>query len=312
MPELVRYATLAPNSHNAQPWRFRIERMRITVMADFSRSCPAVDPDDHHLFVSLGCATENLILAAHAHGLRSHPTVTTEGAIRVDFEPTSPSESAQYRAIPERQSTRADYDGRSVPTDQLALLEEAGRSRPVAVRIFTDHRDLERILEFVVAGNTVQMRDEAFMTELKKWLRFSESAVVRHRDGLFSASSGNPTVPNWLGQIVFNLAFTEDSENDKYASHIRSSAGVIAFVSERDDIESWVEVGRCFQRFALQATALGLRHAHINQAVEVPEVRAQFSDYLGIGDRRPDLLVRFGYGQELPKSLRRPVEEVLG
>jgi hypothetical protein len=26
------------------------------ILPDLSRRCPAVDPDDHHLFVSLGCA----------------------------------------------------------------------------------------------------------------------------------------------------------------------------------------------------------------------------------------------------------------
>jgi hypothetical protein len=132
-----------------------------------------------------------------------------------------------------------------------------------------------------------------------------------HRDGLFAASSGNPTLPTWLGKIAFAFAFTTASENDKYRSHIRSSAGAIALVAMHDDKRGWIQVGRCCQRFALQATALGLRYAFINQAVEVPSVRAQFADYLGIGGRRPDLLVRFGYGPELPRSLRRPVDEVL-
>ena len=311
--ELVRYATLAPNSHNTQPWRFRIEPNRITVMPDFSRRCPAVDPDDHHLFVSLGCASENLILAAEAHGLRAHVSMegAKEGEIQIDFEPVSPSDSPLFRAIPERQCTRAEYDGKAVPSDQLALLEATGQSESVAVQVFTDKGDLETILELVVAGNSAQMNDEAFVAELKEWIRFNESAVVQHRDGLFTASSGNPTVPTWLGEVFFDRAFTEDAENDKYRRHIRSSAGAIAFVSEHDDEESWIEVGRCYQRFALQATAFDLRHAHINQAVEVPEVRAQLSDYLGIGGRRPDLLVRFGYGPELPKSLRRPVDQVL-
>jgi hypothetical protein len=32
--------------------------------------------------------------------------------------------------------------------------------------------------------------------------------------------------------------------------------------------------------------------------------------HLAIGDRRSDLIVRFGRGPELPKSLRRPVDQV--
>ena len=57
--ELVRFATLAANSHNTQPWKFSIKDSSISIAPDYARRCPIVDPDDHHLFVSLGCATEN-------------------------------------------------------------------------------------------------------------------------------------------------------------------------------------------------------------------------------------------------------------
>jgi hypothetical protein len=107
------------------------------------------------------------------------------------------------------------------------------------------------------------------------------------------------------------LAFRESSENDKYRQQILSSAGVMIFSSEQDHKQSWVKVGRSYQRFALQATALGLRHAFINQAVEVPAVRGQFSEFLGVEQGRVDLLVRFGYAEALPPSLRRPLAEVI-
>jgi hypothetical protein len=68
--ELIRYATLAPSSHNTQCWKFRVEARAISILPDLSRRCPVVDPDDHHLFVSLGCAAENLIQAALANGLK--------------------------------------------------------------------------------------------------------------------------------------------------------------------------------------------------------------------------------------------------
>jgi hypothetical protein len=45
--------------------------------------------------------------------------------------------------------------------------------------------------------------------------------------------------------------------------------------------------------------------------VEVPTLRPQFANFLGIGQRRPDLVVRFGRGPKLPSSLRRSVEAVL-
>jgi len=110
---------------------------------------------------------------------------------------------------------------------------------------------------------------------------------------------------------LLNLFFTAKNENDKYAKQIRSSAGIAVFVSEKNDKEHWVETGRCYERFALQATALGIKNAFLNQPVEVSALRPQFASSLGIGDRRPDLVVRFGYGSETPRSLRRPLDQVI-
>ena len=110
---------------------------------------------------------------------------------------------------------------------------------------------------------------------------------------------------------MFDLLFRAGAENDKYARQLRSSAGVAIFVSERDDKDHWVRAGRACQRFALQATALGLKHAFINQPVEVTALRTQLASLLGMPGGRPDIVMRFGYGPTLPFSPRRPVEAVL-
>jgi hypothetical protein len=68
--EVVRCATLAANNHNTPPWKFAVSPDWISIRPDVSRRTPAVDPDDHHVWVSVGCATENLTLAA-ALGVRT-------------------------------------------------------------------------------------------------------------------------------------------------------------------------------------------------------------------------------------------------
>ena len=73
----------------------------------------------------------------------------------------------------------------------------------------------------------------------------------------------------------------------------------------------WVESGRCYERLALQATALGVRNAFVNQPVEESGLRNEFSHALALSEVRPDLVVRFGRGKGMPRSLRRPVEAVL-
>lgn len=311
--ELVRYATLAASSHNTQCWKFRVEERAISVLPDLSRRCPAVDPDDHHLFVSLGCAVENLLQAALANGLKGEAffDATAGGFLRVALEATKAVVSPLFEAIPRRQSTRTEFDGKPLSLEELRLLEGAGTGNGIRVLLLTDRESREKVLEYVVQANTAQLNDPAFVRELKAWIRFSDDEAVRTGDGLFARSSGNPSVPRWLGRLLFNLLFTTKRENDKYATQIRSSAGLAIFISEANDKAHWVEAGRCYERFALQAAALGIRNALVNQPVEVSSIRPQFANSLGIGSDRPDLVVRFGRGPEMPRSLRRPVQAVL-
>ncbi|RBP10431.1 nitroreductase family protein [Roseiarcus fermentans] len=310
--DLVRYATLAANSHNTQPWQFRLPDRAILVLPDLTRRLASVDPDNHHLFASLGCATENLVQAAAAFGLRANATFdAAAGGIRVDLEQAPAAHSPLFDAIPRRQSTRGVFDGRAVPAEHLRLLEAAGSGDGVTLRLFTERKSVEDILGFLVAGNSAQMDDAAFVAELKSWLRFNYAEAIATDDGLFSKCTGAPTLPSWLGRLIFSLVVTKDDENKTYAAQLRSSAGVAVFISDTNEPASWSAAGRCCQRFALQATALGIRHCFINQPVEVPAVRGQFAAFLGVGDRRPDLVMRFGYGPELPRSLRRPVDQVL-
>ena len=310
--DLIRYATLAGNSHNTQAWRFRQSDGAIEILPDFTRRTPVVDPDDHHLFASLGCAAENLSLAARSNGMSGDTGFIAdgEGHVAVDLTTGAAEPSPLLAAIARRQCSRADYDGRAVATDALDRMVAAAETAGVEPIVITDRAKVEDVVGLVVAGNTRQMDDAEFRTELKQWLRFNQGAAVASRDGLWSAASGNPSLPGWLGPILFDMTVNTQGENDKYARQMRSSAGVIVFVGPGDDKAGWVAAGRACQRFALQATVEGVAHAFVNQAVEVPEVRGQLQTLLGIGERRPDLIVRFGYGPEMPRSLRRPVDAV--
>ena len=311
--EFVRYATLAASGHNTQPWRFRVGDKRIEVLPDFSRRTPVVDPDDHHLFASLGCAAENLSLAAGARGRPGDLSFNeaNDGSVVFTFGAGPREDAALFDAIPKRQSTRADFDGRRVRAADLKALASASTVPGIDLVLITDRPQLDRVRDLVIAGNNAQLADAAFVRELRAWLRFSPREAIDKGDGLFSASSGNPTLPAWLGPHVFDWVFKANTESKKYAGHLRSSAGVAVFVSERDDKDHWVRAGRACQRFALQATAVGLKHAFINQPVEVAGLRPELVSLIGMPGRRPDVVVRFGYGPTLPYSARRQVESTL-
>jgi len=311
---LVADATMAASSHNTQPWRFEIGENLIRIVPDFTRRCPMVDPDDHHLYVSLGCAAENMVLTAASKGWDAAVEIRNSGNdhwVEVMLHPGTPVASPLADAIPRRQCTRAPYDGRHASVDDLLQLERAASGKGVIPLLITDKNRLDTVAEFVAQGNTVQLRDPRWRKELITWIRFNEREARRTRDGLWSRTSGNPEMPRALGELLLRVVLTPRAQNRKDIPWTKNSAGAVVFVSDVDDVPHWIEAGRCYERFALQATVLGLRNAFINQPVEVVTLRNQLATWLGVGSRRPDLVVRFGYGPEMPKSLRRPVTDVL-
>jgi hypothetical protein len=310
--DLIRFATLAANSHNTQPWRFRVSSNAIEIRPDEARRTPAVDPDDHHLFVSLGCAAANLAIAAAASGRPGEIEISPDSTgVHYHFTQAAPRSEPLLGAITKRQSTRAEYDGRAVSTGDLAALQEAAAIPGVDLVLVTARPQMAGIRDLVIAGNSAQMSDPAFMRELKQWLRFNPRSAMETGDGLFSAASGNPTLPTPLGRLAFDRLFTATSENDRYARQIDSSAGIAVFVGDAADRAHWMRVGQACQRFALKVTRLGLKLAFINQPVEVARLRPELGALIGTA-KRPDLVLRFGYGPTLPYAPRRPADDVIG
>lgn len=309
---LVHYATLAANSHNAQPWRFRRTADGAAILPDLTRALPVADADNHHLYVSLGCAAENLVLAAGAGGHSSALAFVGDGEGGIEIALGREGQrDPLFDAILERQCTRSEYDGHPVAAAARTALAVAARVERCEAIFIEDRARIEQVLELVIAANSEQVSNPGFAAELKSWIRFNARSAVESGDGLYAACAGNPTLPTFLGRILFDAFFKPAAENDRYARQIRSSSGLAIIASEQDDRAHWVKAGRSYQRFALQATALGIRHAHINQPVEVPAVRAALRVLLDLGDRRPDLVLRYGYAPPMPRSLRRPLEAVI-
>lgn len=311
--ELIRHATLAASSHSTQPWKFCIRRGSIVIQPDFSRRCPVVDPDDSHLFKSLGCATENLVHAAAAQGLAADVQFDSgEGHVIVNLNRAASARATDlYRAIIQRQCVKTAYDGRPLGVPELDKLEKAGEGQNVRTIMLLSASQRETVIDYVARGNVSQLSDRAFRDELVSWIRFNPVEAMRTGDGLSGRVSGRPALPRWLAKRILGMVLTPKGQADTDAANIRSSAGVAVFVSSRADTAGWVEVGRAYERFALQATALDIRSAFINQPIVVRQVRTQFESWLNLNGEQAQLMVRFGYGPTAPFSLRRPIDDVI-
>jgi hypothetical protein len=311
MRDIVRYATLAASGHNTQPWKFAITENAIDIHPDYTRHLSAVDPRDRELWISLGCALENLLVAARVAGFV--PDVTYPDAadfIHIRLTADTAQASPLFHAIPLRQNTRSEYNGQLVPTADLDRLQALPLEPGVLLQVITSPTDLATVLEYVNQGNLSQYADKVFVDELIDWVRFNKREALASLDGLYSRCSGNPEVPRWIGQLV--VAGTKPQQQaDTDAKKLRSSPGAVVVASESDGKTAWVRTGQVYERMALTMTALNIKSAFLNQPIEVASVRGQFQSAMGLGAALPQLLVRFGYADAMPRSLRRAVEQVL-
>jgi nitroreductase len=284
---LVSAAILAASPHNTQPWLFRVSDSSIELHIDKSRNVGALDPYLREEHIGMGCALENLLLAAPANGYAATATLLPGQLAPIPAEPkpqllarialTPGKREADdlYNAIPLRHTNRGRYDSRKpLPPDFVdALSHLPDGDADVKLFLYTDEADRKNIAKVSSAANKEIYSDPNVQAGSERWVRLQWSQVQRYRDGLTIDAFGLPpiatgivkTLPQrmlgWLGSR---------SQKDTY-SGLMLSAPLIGFIAVRDryDQQQCLLAGRTWQRAHLFATSKGIAARPCNEAVEM-------------------------------------------
>lgn len=314
--EIIKDAARAPSGHNTQPWKFEVSQSQIVIHPDLTRRLKVVDGDDHALYISLGCALENLILSAKAHQLIPKVTMNFENGGDEIIVALMKSQNEQkdelYDFIQSRQCTKREYDAKQVSELLLNQLSEQARNEDVEIIYITDKNKIKELEPFIIEGSNLQFNNNEFVNELVSWIRFSKRKAEEKGDGVWCASMGMPATGRSIGSVIMKHLVSAKSEAKRWKNLIEKSAGFALFVVKENSKEDWVRLGQSFQRFGLKATQLGLKHAHLNMPCEEISVRQKLMQYFKIDKgKQPLLLIRFGYAEAMPYSFRRPLDKIL-
>jgi hypothetical protein len=274
---IVRAAVLAANPHNTQPWIFRVTEAQIDLFADEVRNLGAVDPYRREMRLGLGCALENLLLAACAKGWSPELTLAPDAAdethvARVVLNQGTTSVSELFKAIPNRHTNRAAYAAQPVP-DEAFVAMQALNDRPESLRLFclTDKSALEKFSMLNILATEAFIADPQQSADSGRWFRHDWQELQEKRDGITLDAQGNSAFITTMGKMLPTLS---QEENDIYwLKALRTSLetapvfGLIA-IPNRRDLAGLLEAGQFYQRLNLWAVTAGLAMQPLNQIVE--------------------------------------------
>ncbi len=311
--KILEHGSRAPSGHNTQPWLFKINDTEIEIHPNFKKSLPVVDPDNRELFVSLGCAAENICIAALHKGYKTVVSVTKNGIIHIKLtKQDCKIASPLFPQISVRQTNRSVYDRNIIPKDSINQLKAVDCEPFIGVHFFKNGTtEFDSISDFIYKGNSNQMQDKNFRAELQQWMRYNKKHQDTTRDGLSYAVFGAPNLPRFIAKAIISKTINEKSQNKNDRKKIKSSSHFILFTTQNNTIEQWINLGRTLERVLLKNTEMGFVHAYMNQPNEILSLSQKMSVTLGITDQYPTVLIRIGYGKKMPYSLRRKINELI-
>jgi nitroreductase len=337
---LVRAAILAASPHNTQPWLFKITDSAIELHIDAQRNVGALDPYLREEHIGMGCALENLMLAAPANGYAATAEYfrgmlgpipaepKTQLLARVRLASGKREENELYNAIPLRHTNRGPYDPyKAISTDFLDALQHfSDGSTHVKLFLFTAEADRKKIAEISSAANSEIYSDPDVQHGSERWIRTRWSSVQKYRDGLTVDAFGLPPIATAVAKMmsVRMLRWAASRSTDNGYTNLMLSAPLIGFIAVRDRYaqEQCLLAGRIWQRAHLFATARGIAARPCNEAVEMvdheralgrPASRAALLNQITADPTwQPTFVFYMGYPKlSAHASPRRPVQDVL-
>jgi hypothetical protein len=274
---LVAAAILAANAHNTQPWVFHVGPERIDVLADMSRTMGTMDPLGRELHLTLGCAIENLVLAARAHGLVPEVALMPDGdgadrvaSIRVSAG--APEVTPLYRAIPRRHTDRAAYaTSRSLDAGVLASLAGLADEPSADVAWLTDDASKGRFGQLTIDATAAIIGDAEQAADDYRWYRQDRHQIVRERDGITMDAGG---LDDLARVFIRLLPGSQAQMHDGWLTATRdrqvatAAAYGLVHVQDAENPRQLLHAGRLFQRLHLGATDAGLGLQPLNQVLE--------------------------------------------
>lgn len=309
---LLNYAVLAPSSHNSQPWIFDITNKSVDLYADRTQCLPVVDPEDRELKISCGAALFFLRIAIRHFGYEDIVEILPDETkpdllARVRFgdqREATRDEQVLHDAIPKRHTNRKAFQERALPVALPEALANAAEKEGAHLRFVEAAAERKAVGELIGEADRMQWSDKRFRHELAAWVR---TTTTTSYDGVQSNLLDMGDLNSYAVPHVIRTFDLGSGQAAKDFESVTDTPALVILATEGDTPANWVAAGQALARVLLRAAVEGVSASYLNQPIQVPPLRDTLNVLTGSA-RYPQVMLRMGYGPNMPPTPRRNPE----
>lgn len=291
---ILRYAVLAPSTHNSQPWLFSVTENSCTVFIDRSVQIQEADPEGRDLYISIGCCIENIVLAAQYFGLHTRVELgedANEHVAQIFFEEDAVEENypGLFHYIVKRQNVRGIFENK-IPEISIEELRNLNIFDGIQIHMSTDRKKIAAAADMTAEAITTAYSRSSFRQEMSQWIHHNYS---KERTGLHGYTLGVPVFLSFILPYIirwFNVGKKLAGLNKQT---VTSSPAICVFTAEENTRAHWVNTGRLAERVMLFIQSRGYQTAIYVASIEIGDFRSQLQDLFHL-DNEPQFLFCFG------------------
>jgi nitroreductase len=291
-------ATLAPSTHNTQPWSLRLHGDRLDLRADRERQLTIVDPTGRQMVISCGAALLNARLSLASAGIdvvverfpdaRERDLVARitavgdprpqPGALTALSAPASLTTLDGFIDI--RRTNRGPFTGDTIATEVLDTLAHAVAEEQGTLFVVTKEQHRAGLAAVGRHARLAQAADPALAAEARSW------AAEEPRPVETASPPDRAPMPGPGGESL------------------------VVVCSAVDRRAGWLRSGEALGRLLLEATRQGLVAGPIAQTIVTGADRSALRAELGLAVY-PQVLIKLGHAPASLASRRRRLVDVL-
>lgn len=272
--QLVKYAIMAPSGGNVQPWKWLYKDRHLMLFNDINRSNSILNYKNTASFISLGAATENLILKAHNIGYEVQLTkfplgIGNDLIATFEFYKEKNKNTELHNndrlidVVPNRMTNR-NLGARTVIQEDIEkyFKEVVSSIDGAELKLFTDPIKIDELKEILSEVDKLFMTNKTGHDHFTHEIRWNKKEVEETRDGI-DINTINMTPTERAGLIVskdWNVTkhikkWNLGDEFGKLSKKAVNSAAALGMITmPKINADNYFDGGRAVQKLWLAAT----------------------------------------------------------